>query len=222
MTPRILISGSSDSRKNYENAVLQAGGEPCSFYLPPVDDSYDALLLCGGDDVDPDHFGQENTDSHGIDPDRDRVELALAQMYLKAGKPILGICRGHQLMNIVLGGDLIQDIGDPLHLFHTRGDLPDDRIHPVHACEGSFLYEYYGPAFPVNSSHHQVVGRIGTGLKAVAWSEGGLVEALQHETLPIRCVQWHPERMSYDNRRGDTVDGSPLFRWLIAAASGKG
>ena len=121
-------------------------------------------------------------------------------------------------MNIVLGGDLLQDIGDPLHLFHTRGDLPVDRVHPVHASEGSFLYEYYGPVFPVNSSHHQVVDRIGDGLTAVAWSESGLVEALQHKTLPIRTVQWHPERMSYANRRMDTVDGAPLFDWFIKAA----
>lgn len=218
MAPRILISGSDGSRENYENAVRQAGGEPCSFYLPPVDDSYDALLLCGGDDVDPIHFGQENTASHGIDPDRDRVELELARLYIAAGKPILGICRGHQLLNICLGGDLIQDIGDPFHLFHTRGDLPDDRIHPVYAAPGSFLYEAYGPAFPVNSSHHQVVGKLGQGLEAVAWSESGLVEACAHTSLPIRTVQWHPERMSFANRRADTVDGAPMFRWLIAAA----
>ena len=218
MAPRILISGSDGSRFNYEDAIRQAGGEPCSFYLPPVDGSYDALLLCGGDDVDPVHFGQENTASEGIDPDRDLVELALAKLYLEAGKPILGICRGHQLMNIVLGGDLVQDIGDPLHLFHTRGELPEDRVHPVHASEGSFLHEYYGPVFPVNSSHHQVVGKIGQGLKAVAWSESGLVEASEHESLPIRTVQWHPERMSFSNRRADTVDGALLFHWLIAAA----
>lgn len=219
MVPRILISGSNDSRANYENAVLQAGGEPCSFYLPPIDDGYDALLLCGGDDIDPVHFGQENTASHGIDPDRDRVELELARLYIAAGKPILGICRGHQLINVLLGGDLIQDIGDPLHLFHTRGDLPDDRIHPIHAAEGSFLCDAYGPVFPVNSSHHQVVGRLGQGLEAIAWSENGLVEASVHATLPVRTVQWHPERMSFANRRADTVDGASLFHWLIAAAS---
>ena len=219
MAPRILISGSNDSRANYENAVRQCGGEPCSFYLPPLDDSYDALLLCGGDDVDPAFFGQENTASKGIDLDRDRVELALAKLYMEAGKPILGICRGHQLMNVALGGDLIQDIGDPLHLFHTRGDEPCDRVHPVHACEGSFLYEFYGPVFPVNSSHHQAVDKLGQGLKAVAWSESGLVEALEHESLPIRCLQWHPERMSFDNRRMDTVDGASIFQWFIAAAT---
>lgn len=221
MRPRILISGSDGSRTNYENAIASAGGDPYSFYLPPLDDSYDALLLGGGEDIDPSRFGQENTASHGMDLARDEAEFALAKLYLASGKPILGICRGHQLLNVVLGGTLLQDIGDPLHLFHTRGDLPDDRIHPVHACEGSLLYNAYGPVFPVNSSHHQVADRIGEGLKVTAWSESGLVEALEHTTLPVRSVQWHPERISYALRRADAVDGSPLFDWLIAAAGGK-
>lgn len=220
MAPRILISGCDESRANYDNAVRQAGGEPCSFYLPPVDGGYDALLLCGGDDVDPLYFGQENTASRGIDPDRDEVEFALARLYLQLGKPILGICRGHQVLNIVLGGDLIQDIGDPLHLFHTRGERPEDRIHPVYARQGSFLDRLYGPVFPVNSSHHQAVGRPGGDFPPVAWSEGGLIEASEHLTLPIRSVQWHPERISYANRRPDAVDGAPVFHWLIAAAGG--
>ena len=221
MRPRILISGSDGSLSNYENAILGAGGEPYSFYLPPLDDSYDALLLCGGDDIDPSRFGQENTASHGIDLARDEVEFTLAKLYLASGKPILGICRGHQLLNVVLGGTLLQDIGDPLHLYHTRGDLPDDRIHPIHTCEGSFLYNAYGPVFPVNSSHHQVVDQIGEGLKVTAWSESGLAEALEHTSLPVRSVQWHPERMSYALRRADAVDGAPLFDWFIAAAGGK-
>lgn len=218
MKPRILISGSHGSRANYENAVRHAGGEPVSCYLPPIDGAYDALLLCGGDDIHPRRFGQENTGSHGIDEQRDEAEFALAKLYLELGKPILGICRGHQLLNVALGGTLTQDIGDPLHLFHTRGDLPDDRVHPVYSCEGSFLYNYYGPCFAVNSSHHQVVDVLGDGLKAAAWSESGLVEALEHTSLPVRCVQWHPERMSYAMRRPDTVDGCFLFQWLMEAA----
>ena len=218
MQPRILISSGNYSPLNYENAIRTAGGEPHPYYLPAIDDSYDALLLCGGEDVDPVYYGQTNTACGEIDADRDRVEIELAKAYLAAGKPILGICRGHQLLNIVLGGTMIQDIGDPFHFFHTRGDLPNDLVHPVYSCEGSFLYNYYGRAFQVNSSHHQVVDRIGDGLKAVAWSEGGLVEALEHTSLPVRCVQWHPERMSYDNRREDTVDGSLLFDWLIEEA----
>ncbi len=218
MMPRILISGPEGSRINYENAIRQAGGEPCSFYLPPVDDSYDALLLGGGGDILPSYFGQEDEGSYDIDPERDKIELELTECYIRAGKPILGICRGHQVLNVVLGGDIIQDIGDELRPFHTPGDLPTDQIHTVCSAEGSFLRELYGLIFPVNSYHHQAVGKIGTGLQAVAWTESGLVEAFQHETLPIRSMQWHPERMSYEKRRMDTVDGAPIFDWLIAEA----
>ena len=219
MKPRILISGSNSSRNNYVNAITNAGGQPFDFYLPPLDGSFDALLLAGGEDIHPSRFGQENYASGEIDPARDEAEFALFQLYLERKKPILGICRGHQLINVALGGTLLQDIGDPLHLFHTRGDLPNDRIHPVYTCKGSFLYRYYGLSFSVNSSHHQVVDRPGDGLKAVAWSESGLIEALEHTSLPIHCVQWHPERMSYANRRSDTVDGSPIFDWLICQAA---
>jgi len=218
MKPRILISGVNYNRENYINAVLQAGGEPVYAYLPEVDDGYDGLLLSGGSDMDPAYFGQENTASYGINPDRDRVEFALAEAYLRAGKPILGICRGHQLINVALGGTLVQDIGDPMHLFHTQGQPGVDRIHPVWCREDSFLYGMYGPVFPVNSSHHQVVDRLGTGLRAAAWSESGLIEAAEHESLPVRTVQWHPERMAYGNRRPDTVDGAAIFQWFVEAA----
>ncbi len=218
MKPRILLSGSEGSRANYENAVRHADGEPLSHYLPPVDGSFDALLLCGGDDIHPRRFHQANTDSHGIDEKRDEVEFSLVKLYMELGKPILGICRGHQALNVALGGSLLQDIGHPLTLFHARGDLPTDRIHPVSICEESFLYRYYGSNCCVNSSHHQAVDKLGHGLLAAAWSESGLVEALEHRSLPIRGVQWHPERMSYAMRRPDTADGCFLFQWLVEAA----
>ncbi len=163
MKPRILISGSQGSRINYENAVREAGGEPYSFYLPPIDDSYDALLLGGGGDMLPSYFGQEDRGSYDINPERDRIEMELTACYIRAKKPILGICRGHQLLNILLGGDIIQDLGMPNNLFHSRCGLPTDRVHPVWCAEDSFLYTLYGSAFQVNSAHHQVVDRIGAG-----------------------------------------------------------
>ena len=221
MKPRILISGKENARIHYENAVLQAGGEPVFAYLPEVDDSYDGLLLSGGGDIDPVRFGQEDMGSRGIDPDRDRVEFALAEAYLRAGKPILGICRGHQVMNVVLGGTLVQDIGDPEHLFHSQTQPGVTPIHPVWCREGSFLYNMYGPVFQVNSFHHQVLDRMGEGLRVSAWSESGLIEAAEHETLPVRTVQWHPEHMAYDKRRSDTVDGAPIFQWFLEAAANK-
>lgn len=220
MRPRVLISGSREGGKSYCAAVEAAGGEPCLFYLPAADDSYDALLLCGGEDVAPDRFGQENDGSDEPDLERDAAEFALMEKYVAAGKPILGICRGHQLINVALGGDLIQHIGDELCLFHRRGDLPDDRIHPIRALESGFVHRLLAAQnLLVNSSHHQAVGRLGDGLRAVAWAESGLVEAIEHESLPIRGVQWHPERESYGKKRPEAVDCAAIFEWLISEAA---
>ena len=223
MKPRILISSSNDGGKNYEAAIRAAGGEPFVSYLPPADDSYDALLLCGGEDVDPKYFGQEVNGSEEPDLARDEAELALVAKYVAAGKPILGICRGHQLINVALGGDLIQHIGDNLCLFHRRGDLPVDRIHPIIVDENGFVGKLIGTQnLLVNSSHHQAVGTLGKGLRAVAWAESGLVEAVEHESLPIRGVQWHPERISFEKRRPEAVGCEAIFHWFIeAAAAGK-
>ena len=219
MKPRILISGSKEGGKYYVAAVEAAGGEACLFYLPPADDSYDGLILAGGEDVAPDRFGQENNGSEEPDLARDEAEFALMEKYVAAGKPILGICRGHQLINVALGGDLIQHIGDDLCLFHRRGGAPDDRIHPIRTEAGGFVRELLGAeTLLVNSSHHQAVGKPGKGLRVVAWSESGLVEAIEHESLPIRGVQWHPERISYEKRRPEAVGCEAIFDWLIAAA----
>ncbi|MDE6107170.1 MAG: gamma-glutamyl-gamma-aminobutyrate hydrolase family protein, partial [Oscillospiraceae bacterium] len=113
MALKILLSSGRSGGENYENALKTLGAEFTTQYCPAVDTAYDGLILCGGDDVDPARFGQENRGSRDIDLDRDRAEFALIEAYLKAGKPILGICRGHQIMNIALGGTLIQDIPAP-------------------------------------------------------------------------------------------------------------
>lgn len=215
MTPKILLSSPESGAINYENAVLATGGIPTAMYAPPLDTDYDGLILCGGDDVDPALFGQENRGSYGISPDRDRAELALIDAFLKAGKPILGICRGHQIINVALGGTLLQDIGEPLHLFHTPSPVTGDRVHPVRATDGSILHALYGESFLSNSSHHQAVDRLGAGLRAIAWSEGGLVEAMDLPGSPILCVQFHPERMCFEKARPDTADGSAIFRWFM-------
>ena len=216
MIPRILLAGSDGDRSNYEQAVCNAGGEPVSCYCPPVDLSCDGLILCGGGDIDPARYGQEIHGSEEIDQARDEAEFAVAEAFLNAGKPILGICRGHQILNVVLGGTLLQDIGTDLHLFHRQGPKKEDRIHPIRNRPGSFLNRLYGPVCPVNSSHHQALDVIGPSLVPVAWSESGLVEGLIHTSLPVLSVQFHPERMAFGHRRPDTVDGALIFRQFLA------
>ena len=219
MTPRILISGCNESRFNYENAVIQCGGTPESYYLPPLDLSCDGLLLCGGNDVAPEFYAEENISCQELDTQRDRIELELCRKYLEQGKPILGICRGMQLMNVALGGSLQQDIGPRLHLFHSSWEKPDYRVHPVCAEKDSILGQLYGESFPVNSCHHQALKELGKGLKATAWAESGIVEAVEHESLPVLAVQYHPEQMCFLKSRPDTADGSGIFRWFLSACS---
>ena len=213
MTPKILFSGSNASQENYERAIFAMGGTPIPGYCPPVDLTCDELLLCGGSDVAPQRYGQENQGSCGIDPERDEAELALISSFMAAKKPVLAICRGHQILNVALGGTLIQDLPASQHPFHVHDGA--DKVHPVRAMADSFFHQTYGPLLHVNSAHHQVVDRLGAGLKPVLWSESGIVEGIEHETLPILCVQFHPERMSFEKRRNDTVDGAPIFQWFL-------
>lgn len=218
MKPRILISTGGGNAENYLAAIESAGGTGEACYLPSPDLSYDGLLLAGGDDVDPALFGQENRDSRGVDQARDQAELALLDAFLGANKPVLAICRGHQMVNVWLGGDLIQDLGPELAPFH-RQDEPGDRVHLVRTEEGSLLRRLYGPVFPVNSSHHQALDRLGRGVAPTARSESGVVEAIEHDTLPLISVQFHPERMTGALARPDTVDGGEIFRTFLELCS---
>ena len=165
--------------------------------------------------MDPALFGQENRGSQPPDRQRDQAELELFWAFFQAGKPILAICRGMQVVNVALGGTLLQDLPGEIRPFHGGGE--EDRVHPVRSREGTLLHRLYGPIFPVNSAHHQAVDRLGGGLRRTAWSEGGVTEALEHTHLPVAAVQCHPERL--DRPGEDTANGAALFRWLTARAA---
>lgn len=213
----IQVSGERGHTDNYCAAIRGAGGEPVAGYCPAPDLRCDGLLLCGGGDVDSALYGQENWGSLPPDRARDRAELALFQAFYEAGKPILGICRGIQMINVALGGTLIQDLPREQRPFHIG---KADTVHPIRVEEGSILSRLYGPLFPVNSAHHQAVDRLGTGLRAAAWAEGGFPEAIELPGRSILGVQFHPERMSFGRRRLDTVDGAAIFTWFLGACGG--
>lgn len=208
---RILLSGNTNLQY-YVDAVNAAGGEAVAKYLPPVSTDYDGLILCGGNDIEPMRYEQEVDGSVNIDAPRDAVEFELLKAFVDTGKPVLGICRGHQLINVFFGGSLFQDI--PEKDLHTNKQ--DFYIaHKVTAKENSVVGKLYGQSFVVNSSHHQAVDRLGDGLVATAYWNKQYVEAIEHEHLPIYGVQWHPERMCVNERRVDTVDGIGFFEWFI-------
>ena len=179
-------------------------------------DRYDGLLLPGGADVAPRQYGEENTASY-VHDGLDELQISVLSDFICQRKPILGICRGHQLINVYFGGSLDQDIA--VKAQHVWLSETLDNEHPVTSEPGSMLYELYGREFRTNSSHHQAVKRLGDGLIITARAHDGTIEAIEHGTLPIRAVQFHPERMCYDFRRESVVDGSLILKRFLQKAA---
>lgn len=220
---------------HYESVVRAAGGDPYLICLdddPAVTADADGILIPGGVDINPACYGEENKGSLGICDALDSFQLKALDLAVKRKIPVLGICRGIQLLNVYLGGTLIQDLPDAE--LHAKNSIKeDDKVHLVMAEAGSWPAEIYGKTeFYVNSSHHQAVDRLGEGLRVVMRSEAGqaagdcaadeavrgdgVVEGVVHETLPIIATQWHPERMSLTYKRSDTEDGMPVFRKFLS------
>lgn len=189
----------------YMDGLLAAGAVPVM--LPLTDDrdticqlveELDGVLLTGGHDVNPCLYGEEPTETCGILCEgRDRMETVLLQEALKADKPVFGICRGLQFLNVHLGGSLYQDLpssrsGGEAHQMEPPYDVP---VHQVTVEPGSPLYEILGrESLPVNSYHHQAVKKLAPGLRAMAYASDGLLEAAyMPERSFVMAVQWHPE-----------------------------
>lgn len=215
MRPKILLSAKSKIQF-YIDAVEHCGAIADARYLPSVNaEDYDGLILCGGSDTHPKYYGEDLNGSVNIDLDRDECEMALAEAFIKAGKPILGICRGCQLLNIYLGGNLIQHI-DTFEDHKKEGDA----VHEVVAVDEGVASLLYGSSFFVNSMHHQAINKLGEGLKITLRSKkDGIIEAIEHESLPIIGFQFHPERMCLTRRRDDTVDGIDIFKYFIGVCT---
>ncbi len=213
MKPKILLSV-NQGRELYESAVDFCGAEPIAKYLPEVSaEGYDGLILGGGNDLHPSYYGEEINGASDFDLARDECEFALAEAFIQKGKPVFGICRGGQLLNVFFGGTLYQHL--PCSDEHKHGD--DASLgHGVHAQAGSVFEKLYGTHFAVNSFHHQAVKSFGKGLKGTLFADGNeVVEGFEHETLPIIGVQWHPEQMCLSAKRQDVADGLPLIQYFV-------
>lgn len=200
-------------------AVSEAGGIPQLLFPGDEKVAFDALILPGGGDLDPKFYGQDAQEEVvDTDPELDHFQLTLAQAALQNGTPLLGICRGMQVMNVATGGSLVQHLESSDHHFPEQArqnpDLRGLPVHPVSLVKESQLSTMLEAEFiDVNSLHHQAVDRLGAGLKAVAYSPDGVVEAVEGEHGYQLGVQFHPEDLVRHDGRF-----SGLFRGLVQAA----
>jgi putative glutamine amidotransferase len=207
-TPAALIP------HTYVRAVQRSGGRPV--ILPPSDDgveetldALDGIIFSGGADIEPSLYEAEpHPKTVVVRPDRDRSETALMKGAMERGMPMLAICRGMQLLNVVKGGDLEQHIPDRTGEEHTApGDF---RRHDVHIVDGSKLCSVLGDRQNVPSHHHQAPGRIGEGLTAVAKASDDTIEAIEDPDAKFSVgVLWHPEE----------GEDRALFEALVAEAA---
>jgi putative glutamine amidotransferase len=200
----------------YVRAIESAGGR--ALLVPPSTDgvsetldALDGLLFSGGSDLDPRAYGQEaHAETNGIVPERDSAEIALLQAALERDMPVLAVCRGSQVLNVALGGDLVQHlpdvVGDEKHK-HTPGVFAD---HDVEVLPGTRIQQILGDHAPVKSHHHQGYGQLGEGLREAARAEDGTIEALEDPSRRFALgVLWHPE----------AGEDSALFEALVEEAS---
>lgn len=216
---------------SYVQSIIEAGGVPIAIPLNPginvevYSELCDGMLFSGGEDVDPSLYGEKAAPHLGrVSRIRDDVELALFHAVRKKGKPILGICRGLQLINVALKGSLIQDIPSEVvsTIEHTH---EEDRwlqlIHTVDIVEGSRLSRIFdAKEVRVNSIHHQSIKAVGDTLMVSGVSKGdGIIEAVEaSDGYPLIAVQWHPEVLWQEGSEVDLEtkgQSRRLFQWLV-------
>ena len=208
---KILVAGKEKETQNYVEVLRYLGAEPVVSLHPESVYGYDGLVLPGGGDICPSYFDQPVIDTRKPDPDLDRLQFHIMYQFLHTHKPILGICKGMQLLNVFFGGDLKQHVeNEDLHQWNGN-----DQWHETSTKKNSILDKLYGAYVKVNSAHHQCVDMPGQDLIVIQTSTDGIPEAISHERLPILGVQWHPERMCLQHRKSGTVSGTAIFHWLL-------
>ena len=237
MKPVILLTPNIDSQSKtiysiryhiesaYSEAVFMAGGLPviCAKNDPDsYADQMDGLILTGGADLDPACYGEtQKSETVKCNKCRDELELALYRAFAKRRKPILGICRGIQVINVAEGGTLWQDLCTQQDWYcHQKNQ--DPQIHRLKSQKGSIIHQLFGEVFYTNTHHHQAIRNLAEGFRLTAQADDGVIEAIEHQARPILGVQWHPERLIKERNhplRYDSIELKemlPLFCYYVA------
>lgn len=211
VVPYVNNEGKQYLPDGYRLGIEHMGGEPLVIYhetpldeLEAIADQLDGMLFSGGSDVDPGCYGEEREpECQPPNHARDAMELKLLEICLRRKMPVLGICRGCQIINVALGGTLYQDIPKYFGTDHSQGnDGKSPFAHYVRILPGTMLYEIMGGDIRVDTYHHQCVKRLADGLIPTAYSPEGFIEAYE---IPagsdqfLMAVQWHPEKTLYDD-----------------------
>jgi len=216
----------------YSRAIIEAGGvpfiapcAPAAKLVAEMVSRVDGIMISGGDDIQPKLYWPDVPEdllktSTDHDPQRDLFETILVNEVFRQRKPMLAICRGHQIVNVALGGTLIVELPSqaPSEIRHARMDLKDKVVHPIQIEEGTMLGQILGKReIGVNSTHHQAIGKVAPGLKVTARAADGVIEATElcKPILPYYLsVQFHPERLIW--RQPEFLE---LFRSFTAACA---
>lgn len=212
-------------RPGYMDAVAKAGGVPVM--LHPTEDeailhqlleTCDGFIFSGGQDIDPARYGEEKLEScEEVMAGRDSYELKFLKLVLECGKPVLGICRGIQIFNVLYGGDLYQDIPTQVggEVIHRAAVMGEAAMHSMTVCADTPLARITGEStIEVNSFHHQAIKNLGKGLLPMAKSEDGIIEGAYVPEKPFAlAVQWHPELTFRTDE-----NAMALFEALVEAA----
>lgn len=191
----ILPNYATQTCENYIKACIEAGLDPTLSDSITDPSFYDGLILPGGADISPRFYGESNQNCLGVNLAFDQLEYKTMEAFVNAGKPILGICRGMQFINVYFGGSLFQ------HIDNHKMDNGD--LHKIVCVPHTAFARLFNDEMMVNTHHHQAVKKLGNDLEIFARAEDGTVEGINHINNKILGVQWHPEK-SLD----DTMDKS--------------
>ena len=204
---KILLS-SLGNAENYINALSSVDVLSDIYTGTENLNNYNGLLLCGGGDVSPEFYNEALNGSKNINVIRDLQEFYLIDKFLNANKPILAICRGFQVLNVHLGGTLVQHLKNANKHQNYDGS---DVYHSVCSKSNSIFNKLYGDNFIVNSNHHQAVNKLSPMLSGTCYSSDGILEGYENLNLKIIGTQFHPERLNHESND----NGSKIFKEFL-------